>query len=154
MFLYLVRHGEAKSVEEDPLQGLSAKGLQDIENVAVQVEKRGITIERIFHSGKKRAFQTAQIFSRHLVLGREISEAEGLAPLDDPGPWITRISAMHEDIMVVGHLPFLAKLSAMLLSGDKEKNSIDFKTGSIACLKKSEDGSWSMEWTISPEVIQ
>jgi phosphohistidine phosphatase len=154
MYLYLVRHGEAKSVEEDPLQGLSDKGLRDVENVAAHAQKLGITLQRIFHSGKTRAFQTAQIFGRRLIPHGETREADGLAPLDNPGPWATRISAMDEDIMLVGHLPFLARLSAVLLSGDKGENRVDFKAGSLACLKKSDDGSWSMEWIVSPEVIQ
>ena len=42
MRLYLVQHGEAKKVEEDPLRPLSEKGREDIQRVAKYAEKLDI----------------------------------------------------------------------------------------------------------------
>ena len=61
---------------------------------------------------------------------------------------------MNEDIMLVGHLPHLSRLSSLILTGDKDRNVIDFKMGGVVCLKKSEDGKWSVEWMITPEEIE
>lgn len=154
MFLYFVQHAEAKREDEDPARGLTEKGFQDIEKVADYAAKLNIGIGKIFHSGKKRALQTAQVLANHIKSERGISETDGLAPMDDPQIWFERLPKINGDIILVGHLPHLARLSALLLCGDKEKSIIDFKMGGIVCLKRFEDGHWSVEWMITPEVIR
>ncbi|HCC69293.1 MAG TPA: hypothetical protein DEP99_05340 [Nitrospiraceae bacterium] len=81
--------------------------------------------------------------------------------MDDPQIWFKRLTKMTENLMFVGHLPHLAKLSSLLLCGDKEKNIIDFKRACIVCLKRFEvridadrDGNCSKEWMLTPEVIK
>lgn len=154
MFLYLVRHGEAKKETEDPLQGLSEKGMQDIKTVAAYAAKLNMSVSRIFHSGKKRALQTAEVFAYYLKPEKGVSATDGLSPLDDPEIWFQRISQMNEDIMLVGHLPYLGKLSALILCSDKRRSIVNFKAGSIGCLRNFEDSTWSLEWMMSPEVIK
>jgi phosphohistidine phosphatase len=150
MLLYLVQHAEAKREEEDPQRGLTEKGIQDIRKVAANAEKLNIKVNQIFHSGKTRALQTSQVLADHLKPEKGISEADGLTPLDDPQIWFERISKMDEDTMLVGHLPHLGRLASLLLCGDMDKAAVDFKMGGIVCLKKFEDGHWSLEWMIIP----
>ncbi len=154
MLLYLVQHAEAKREEEDPSRGLTEKGLQDITKVAAHAGNLEITINKIFHSGKTRAFQTAQVLAVHLKPGKGVTEIDGLAPMDDPEIWKGRIRQINEDIVLVGHLPHLGRLSSSLLCGDRDKNIIDFSMGGIVCLKKFEDGHWSLEWMVVPEVVK
>jgi phosphohistidine phosphatase len=154
MLLYLVQHAEAKKEEDDPSRGLAEKGLQDITKVSAHISKLNIAVNKIFHSGKTRALQTAQALADHLKPDKGITEIDGLAPMDDPDIWKGRIRQVNEDIVLVGHLPHLGKLSSLLLSGDKEKDIIDFKMGGVVCLKSFEDGHWSVEWMITPEVVK
>lgn len=154
MILYLVQHAEAKSEEEDPSRGLTEKGFQDIKKIAEYVSRFNIRVSRIFHSGKTRALQTARVLADYLKPEKGISETDGLAPLDEPEIWAERISKMDDDIILVGHLPHLGRLSSLILCGGKEKNIIDFKIGGIMCLEKFEDGNWSIEWIITPGVIK
>ncbi len=154
MLLYLVQHAEAKSKEEDPSRCLSEKGIHDIGKTTAFLVKLDIKVSQIFHSGKRRALQTAQVLADYLNIERGISETDGLAPMDDAGIWYKRISDMNEDVILVGHLPHLAKLSSLLLSDDMEKSIVDFKMGGIICLKRAEDGNWSVEWMIIPEVFK
>ncbi len=153
MLLYLVRHGEAKSKEEDPAQGLTEKGARDVRKVAAFAGAAGLTTRRIFHSGKTRAMQTAQLLAEHIKPHEGISETDGLAPMDDPELWMKRILEKNEDIMLVGHLPYMGKFAASLLCGDRGKSIVDFKAGTLVCLKRSEDGAWSVEWMIVPEML-
>jgi phosphohistidine phosphatase len=153
MFLYLVRHGEAKTKEEDPAQGLTEKGVRDVRKVAAFAGAVSLTAGRIVHSGKTRAMQTAQILAEHIKPHEGVSETDGLAPMDDPELWMKRILERNEDIMLVGHLPYMNRLASGLLCGDKEKGIVDFKAGSLLCLKLSEDARWTVEWMIVPEVI-
>ncbi len=153
MFLYLVQHAEALSKEEDHSRSLSDKGVEDIKKVAAFISKQNINVKRILHSGKKRSLQTAQILSGYIESDKLYSETEGLAPNDNPGIWFELISKMKDNIMLVGHLPHLAKLLSLLLFGD-EKKIVNFETGSVTCLKGSEDGSWAIEWIIKPGMIK
>jgi len=161
MFLYLVQHAEAKSKEEDSSRSLSEKGIQNITKTANYASKLDFKASQIFHSAKTRAMQTARVLDDYLKTERGISETDGLSPMDDPQVWFERLSQMEEDIILVGHLPHLARFSALILCGDKDKNLIDFKMGCIVCLRRFEvgidsyrDGNWSVEWMITPEVFK
>ncbi len=153
MLLYLVQHAEAKSKEEDLERGLTENGFRDIRKVASYVACLNIRVEEIFHSGKKRALQTAEVLAEHLKPDKSISEKDGLAPMDDPKIWFERLSELKKDIMLIGHLPHLSKLSSLILAGDTEKNVINFKNAGILCLKRFEDAHWSVEWMITPDLI-
>ena len=153
MFLYLVQHAEAKKEEEDSARPLSEKGLQNIARVAAYSAQLNIKIDKIFHSTKLRAKQTAGILFENLKPMKGISEVDGLSPLDDPNIWAERLKDLQEDVMLAGHLPHLARLASLLLSGDADKNIISFRMGGIVCLKKDDAGIWSLQWMLVPEVI-
>ena len=76
-----------------------------------------------------------------------------MAPLDDPEIWAGRIAKMDEDILLVGHLPHLAKLAAILMGGDKERNVINFQMGGVVLLRRMEEGQWAVDWMVVPEII-
>ncbi len=154
MFLYLVQHGEAKSEEEDPARGLTEKGVQDVRLVSAYAEILNLKVNGIFHSGKARAMQTAKILADHLKLEKGLSATDGLAPMDDPSIWASRITGINDDIILVGHLPHLAKLAGQFLSGDKEKMPIDFKMGGMVCLRRFDDGRWAIGWMIVPQILK
>jgi phosphohistidine phosphatase len=153
MTLYLIQHAEANPEEKDPSRGLSEKGLSDIKKTAQHASRLSLKVDQIFHSGKKRALQTAQILSENLNPKEGLSESDGLAPMDDPKIWAERLPSIEKDIMLVGHLPHLARLAALLLSGDENKKIINFKMAGIVCLKRNEDKSWSLEWMLTPDQV-
>ncbi len=153
MLLYLVQHAEAKKEEEDPERGLTDQGFKDIARTAIYARKLGLKVSIIHHSGKKRAMQTAQMLADHLKPERGAVRADGLSPMDDPGVWAGRLAAMNEDIMLVGHLPYMARLAGLLLCGDREKMFVDFQMAGIVCLKRADDGRWLMEWMAVPEMM-
>lgn len=152
MFLYLVQHAEAKREEEDPLRPLSEKGLQDIKRVASYVSNLNIRVYKIFHSNKLRAKQTAEILYENLKPIKGVSEVEGLAPLDNPDIWVERLKDIPDDVILVGHLPHLAKLASLLFCGNADKNVVGFKMGGIVCLKRDDAKVWSFEWMLTPEI--
>ena len=152
MFLYLVQHADAKREEQDPTRPLSKKGLQDINRVASYVSNLNIRVYKIFHSNKLRAKQTAEVLSENIKPIKGVSEVEGLAPLDNPDIWAERLKDIPDDVILVGHLPHLAKLASLLLCGNTDKNVVGFKMGGIVCLKKDDAGVWSFEWMLTPEI--
>jgi phosphohistidine phosphatase len=153
MLLYLVQHAEAKSEAEDPKRDLTEKGKLDIEAVAHHLKRLHVQVSQIFHSGKTRAKSTATILGNHLQPSGGISEAPGLAPLDDPEIWAERIAKTDEDIMLVGHLPHLGRLAALLMSGDKARQVINFQMGGAVRLQLMGANQWALDWMIVPNII-
>ena len=153
MFLYLVQHGEAKREDEDPARGLTEKGAEDVRKTALFLQSRNLSLSRVFHSSKTRAIQTARIFGDYLKPIAGASESADLAPMDDPAIWSSRIAGMQEDIMLVGHLPFLARLTGLLLCNDTERSLVDFRMGGVVCLARSEGERWAVEWMIVPDIV-
>ncbi len=152
MLLYLVQHAEAKSKEEDPGRDLTEKGRRDTERVARYLKRLHVQVSQIFHSGKTRARSTAELLAAQVQPATGVSEAPGLAPLDDPDIWVERIASLEEDILLVGHLPHLGKLAALLMSGDQEKSVVNFQMGGVVRLRR-EEGNWGVDWMMVPDII-
>ncbi|TKJ42121.1 phosphohistidine phosphatase SixA [candidate division LCP-89 bacterium B3_LCP] len=155
MLLYLVQHGKSKPKEEDPDRSLTDEGEADVRKVASYVASKGAcgTVHRILHSDKTRARQTAEILGEYLQLQGGVEAAEGLAPMDDPDIWAAKIEELTDDMMLAGHLPHLSRLASLLISGDAAQKVIDFRNGGIVCLKRDEEGAWSVVWIVAPEVV-
>ncbi|MHA1470828.1 MAG: phosphohistidine phosphatase SixA [Candidatus Asgardarchaeia archaeon] len=153
MQLYFVQHGEAKRKEEDTSRPLTDKGVRDAEKVAKYVSNLGIKVKKIFHSGKLRAKQTAEIYARYLNPEEGVFEADGLNPLDPPDIWVNRLKEMSEDIMLTGHLPHLSKLTSILITGDENQEIIKFRNAGVVCLERDEQGKWIILWAITPEIV-
>lgn len=152
MKIYLIQHAEAKREEEDPERGLSEKGIEDLKKIGKFIKNLDLKVDKIYHSGKKRTFQTAEILKEFLSGERVIEKMEGLSPLDEPEILLERLKDFEENVMVVGHLPHLSKFSSLLLSGDKNKGLVAFKMGSILCLEDTKEG-WKINWFIIPEIL-
>ncbi len=154
MKLYLVQHAKSKRKEEDPSRPLSERGWEDIRKMAKYAEEYlHIKVNRIVHSGKLRAKQTAEVLAEHLHPAKGVMAAEGLEPLDEPKPWKSRVAETTENLMIVGHLPHLSKLAGHLFTGDEGKKVLTFRMGGIACLERDESGSWTVQWMITPEIM-
>jgi len=155
MNLYLVRHGEAKSKMADPERHLSDKGAAEIRKEASFIaEHFHVRVISILHSSKTRARETAELFAEFIKPAKPPEEGEGLQPMADIYPWVERIYTMHEDTMIVGHLPFLEKLASYLLCQDENKRIITFETGGIACLCRGEESTWFVRWMVSPGMLK
>ena len=64
MKVYLVQHGKAVDKSVDPERPLSDEGTQQTQAVADFIASLNIKVECIWHSGKMRAHQTAEILSK------------------------------------------------------------------------------------------
>jgi phosphohistidine phosphatase len=154
MMLYLVQHGEAKSELQDPERSLTEDGIIKVRKVASYITSYTDTrVHTIFHSGKKRAQQTAELFAEKLKPPKGVQIGKELSPNSLPWGWVERLVQMQEDIMIVGHLPHLQKLSALLLCQDENKPIIKFYKGGVVSLYKNESGIWSILWVVTPQII-
>ncbi len=153
MKLYLVQHAKAFSKKEDPQRPLTDEGFSDMQKVSGFLRPSNLRIDYLWHSGKKRAEQTAGILAE--VVGVEIQAAahEGLGPNDDVTILKEQIISDRKEIMVVGHMPFVSKLASLLLTGSESPVTVTFKQGCVVCLIFSDESNWQLEWMITPELI-
>jgi phosphohistidine phosphatase len=152
MALYLVQHGKSLPKNVDIQEGLSEEGMADVKRIAGVAAQYGIKVSKILHSGKTRARQTAQIFASSLNVRNEIEETEGMKPLDDVMGFADKFN-VSDNIMLVGHLPFLEKLTSYFVIGSGEKSIFKFQNGGIVCLDKEPDSQfWIIKWALMPNI--
>jgi phosphohistidine phosphatase len=152
MALYLVQHGKSLPADVDPDQGLSAEGVAETERMARMAQDAGLKIKAILHSGKLRARRTAEILAASLAPPEGTNLSQGLNPLDDVQPWRTCLNPS-ADLMLVGHLPFMERLAALLVSGSLEKPVIKFQNSGIVCLDQDPSSiHWVIRWALVPKL--
>ncbi len=152
MQLYLVQHGEALSKDIDPDRALSETGRNDVQRLASFLAGK-VCVARILHSGKTRAQQTAEILAAEVAPDREVEQFSGLSPNDPVESFIQHVEKWSEDLLVVGHLPFMAKLVARLAAGSEERGIVAYRPGSIVCLETGQGPDWQVQWMIRPELL-
>ncbi len=152
MRIYLVQHGLALDEQQDPERSLSGQGLEDITRTAgflslFEKPKPALVI----HSGKKRARQTAEMFAEAWQVSA-VKEVEDLSPNANPQVWANKLQEMQQDLVMVGHLPYLSKLASLLLRGDSDIETVKFRNGGVVCMEKSGSG-WVELWHINPTMF-
>jgi len=153
MKLYLVQHGEACTKEINPERPLTDQGKADIDRLANLLEQTGIQVERVIHSDKRRAEQTAQQLAKAIAPGVELETSGLLNPNDNPKAFDWQSESWDRDTLIVGHLPFMAKLVSHLVIDNEDQLIVAFQPGSIVCLEHMNGAEWQINWMIRPELL-
>jgi len=153
MNLYLVQHGKAAAKDVDPDRPLTEEGRAEVEKVAAFIDPLNICIDCLWHSGKTRALQTAEILAHALKAKKGLLQRDSLAPNDDVGKLKSDLDTLDSDVMIVGHLPFLSKLSALLITHNESTGPAAFKNAGLVCISRSDDNRWKIKWIIIPELL-
>ena len=153
MAFYIVQHGLSLPKDRDPEQGLSPEGIEEVKRIAGVAKNYGVKVERILHSTKKRARQTAELIAGVLEPAGGIEEITGIKPMDNVAAFAARVD-LSTDTMVVGHLPFLAKLVSHLVVEDESRAIAAYSPGSIVCLQRENATHWQIDWMIRPELLR
>ena len=147
MPIYFVQHGKALSKEIDSDRPLSDEGRKAVERVAVHLRRTGVAVKRIYHSGKTRARQTAELFVKEIGFSRVV-ELPGMKPNDDVAEFA---EGLEEDAMYVGHLPFMGKLVSYLTTGGEDTGVVAFSCGGVVCVGHDDVG-YRIEWFVTPSM--
>ncbi len=147
--LYFAQHGLALDKLANPDRPLSKAGIEQSSAVARQIQTSDITVSQIFHSGKLRARQTAEIFAEYLSV-TSVTAIDKLSPNDDVRQ--TSQNLQTSDALYVGHLPHLEKLVAYLVTGNENDRIIKFQNSAVVCLEKSEN-NYQLRWYLTPELL-
>ncbi len=153
MKIYLTQHGEALAKEVDPDRPLSDQGQADVGRVANFLAGSGITIDRVRHSGKTRARQSAELLAARLAPATVLEPMEGLGPKDSGDELMKVIEAMSEDLLVAGHQPFMGRFVSRLLLARADAPIVHYRPGSVVCLERDQQGGWTLQWMVRPELL-
>jgi phosphohistidine phosphatase len=152
MALYLIQHGKSLPKDQDPDQGLSEDGTTETERIASIAQGYGVRVSQIRHSVKTRARQTAEILARALKPQNNIQEISGIKPMDDVAACAAKIDP-DENVMLVGHLPFMERITSYLITGSIDQPVIKFQNSGIVCLDKDpETQAWVIKWALMPNI--
>jgi phosphohistidine phosphatase len=163
MNLYILRHGiavehGAAGYENDDERPLTGKGERKMWVIAEAIKALEISFDSIFSSPLVRARQTAEIVAEALKCVKRLELTDTLAPQESAKPLIQflRDQGAMDDILLVGHEPFLSRLIALLISGDSETSVLLKKGGfcklSIAELKYGRCAI--LEWLLTPKQME
>ena len=152
MAFYIVQHGLSLPKDQDPEKGLAPKGIEDVKRIAGVAQNYEVAVERILHSGKKRALQTAELIAEILEPAHGIKAIPGIKPLDDVAKFAPRVD-FQANAMLVGHLPFLERLMSFLIIGNQEPTVFKLQNGGIVCLDRIESSDTpAIKWALMPGV--
>jgi len=137
----------------NPERPLTEKGRSDVEKVANFLKRAGVGVSHIWHSSKRRAKETAGIMEESLRPNGGISQIDNLKPNDLPENIMEEIGEVSDDLMIVGHLPHLANLVALLLCNEGSRTFVQFQQVGCIALERNRDGCWELIWAVMPNII-
>lgn len=93
-----------------------------------------------------RARETAEILGASLAPRQGVHATTGLLPEDDPDVAAAELALATAPLMLVGHLPHLARLTAVL-AGNVVLEGISFAPATAVGLRREPDG-WALELVV------
>jgi phosphohistidine phosphatase len=142
MNLYLLRHGAAvepgtPGYEKDSERPLTPEGKNRLRQIAAAMKKMDLRFDLILSSPFLRARQTAEIIAESLKLKKQPGFSDALTPDGKPKVLVRQLNELKpapEDVLLVGHQPYLSQLIALLTTGETSM-AIDLKKSGLGKLE-------------------
>ena len=149
--VYLVHHGEAVSASTVAQRPLTDTGRATAERLATELAQRGVAPVEIWHSGKLRARQTGEAFRLACNPLAAFTMVRGLQPADPSDILADRLAGETRDVLLVGHMPHIARLLRRLLGRVGEE--VGFPPHGVVALEPDSGGDptrWREVWRLGP----
>ena len=160
MDLYVLRHGLAEDrgsaeYSNDGERPLTAKGVRRMVRQVRGLRSMGLSIDVIISSPLLRAAQTAEIVHEGLQVPGRLVTSNALAPGGSSSQLVSHLVTGYsstDDVMVVGHEPYLSSLISVLTTGDPEP-VVRLRKGGLCKLRlpapRYSRCGW-IEWSMTP----
>jgi len=160
MNLYILRHGiavehGAAGYENDDERPLTSKGERKVWMIADAMKTLKISFDVILSSPLVRARETAEIVARALKAKKRLELTDTLAPQESAKGLIEYLNDQRavDEILLVGHEPFLSRLISLLICGNS-KASVRLKKGALCKLSTQNlhhGQCATLEWLLTPK---
>ena len=128
MNLYLLRHGLAvepgtPGFAHDADRPLTRKGERKLRSIAAAMRAMELNFDHILSSPYVRARRTAEIVAQILGQSRKLKFSQALTPGANARQLVQELHDLApppEEILLVGHEPYLSQLVSLLVSGDSD----------------------------------
>ena len=150
--IYLVHHGEALAADVDAQRPLTEAGRAAVDRLAGEAARREVAPVEIWHSGKLRARQTGEPFRRVCNPLAAFTMVRGLRPADPSDILADRLAGETRDLLLVGHMPLIARLLRRLVGRVGE--DLAYPPHGIVALEPDPDGDvtrWREVWRLGPD---
>lgn len=156
MDVLLMQHGMAEAADVNAARPLTDAGRAEVAAVAAHARSCGVTVDRIIHSDKLRAVQTAVELADGLGCAT-VSHVAGLHPGDSvekcARAWVDPLA--EGSLLMVGHLPFLDRLAALLVTGDPSGHVVAFRNAALVALTPAPSpGGFAVAWILTPRLAR
>ena len=160
MHLYLLRHGiavdlVARRFAEDADRPLAPEGERKLWQVAEAMEALDLSFDLILSSPYVRARQTAEIIAEALKARKKLEFSASLTPGGSTKKlieYLHRLQPPPDNMLLVGHEPYLSGLISLLVAGDTTSAVVMKKGGlcklSMESLKHGRCAA--LEWLLTP----
>lgn len=149
--IWLVHHAESVAPDVDARRPLTNEGLAAAERLAREAAQRGVAPVAVWHSGKLRARQTGEAFRRACNPLASFTMVRGLRPADPSDILADRLAGETRDLLLVGHMPLMARLRRRLLARADERR---FPPHGIVALEPDPGGDptrWREAWRLGED---
>jgi phosphohistidine phosphatase len=142
MNIFILRHGIAVErgtlgFDNDADRPLLPKGERRLRAAAAAMEKMELSFDLVLSSPFLRARQTAEIIARELKLKKRLQFSDVLTPDGSFKNLVRQLNELHpvpENVLLVGHEPYLSRLISLLISVD-ENTVLEIKKGGLCQLE-------------------
>ena len=126
MILYILRHGlavepGAPGYAKDADRPLTPKGERKLWQIAEAMETLELAFDLMLSSPHLRARQTADIIAEAFNARKKLEFSETLTPAGSPKrliEFLLGLKPLPENVLLVGHEPYLSGLISLLVAGD------------------------------------
>ena len=161
MNLYILRHGIAvepgtPGYEKDADRPLTSEGKRKLRQITKAMEALELSFDLILSSPYLRARQTAEIVAESLKARKRLELSDTLTPGGGPNKLLellNRLQPPPDNVLLVGHEPYLSGLISLLVTGSVTSAVIMKKGGlcklSTESLKHGRCAA--LEWLLTPK---
>lgn len=164
MNIFILRHGIAAErgtpgFDNDADRPLLPKGGRRLRAAAAAMEKMELSFDLILSSPFVRARQTAEIIAKELKLKKRLQFTDALAPDGSFKNLVRQLNELRpapENVLLVGHEPYLSRLISLLISGD-EHAVVEMKKGGLCKLEASSLRAGrcaKLAWLLTPAQVE
>ena len=152
MKLYLMQHALAYPAEENPERALNPAGIDQAKAAGRGIKRLNLSFDLIVASPKRRSYQTAALIAESVRFPHsDILTTEAILPDRTPKELFALLQKESAEslILVVGHLPHLAKVASELLQG----GSLLIENAGLTCFDLNQPEPATLEFHLRPEQL-